>query len=248
MLDASQSLWMPLLLFVVALLYASVGQAGASGYLAVMAMTEMSPSAMKVTALALNLMVSAIGTFQFYRAGLLAFRTFYPFAILGIPFSLVGGAIHLPEEIFYPIIGGILVLSAAQMFRSAWKQRQSSQDEKAPPFLPALLTGAGIGLVSGITGTGGGIFLAPIILTMGWVSARRTGAVTAAYNLLNSAGALVGASSVWTNAPPSLPLWLVFVAAGGAIGAFAGVRFLPERALKMTLGLILLVSGLRMIV
>jgi uncharacterized membrane protein YfcA len=247
MFDPTQSLWMPMLLFVVALLYASVGQAGASGYLAVMAMTEMSPDAMKVAALTLNLMVSAIGTFQFYRAGLLEFRTFYPFAILGIPFSLVGGSIHLSAEVFYPVIGAILVLSAAQMFRSAWKRPQTAQDENTPPFLPALLTGAGIGLVSGITGTGGGIFLAPIILTMGWVSARRTGAVTATYNLLNSAGALVGASSIWASAPATMPLWLVFVSAGGAIGAFAGVRYLPERALRATLGVILLVSGLRML-
>lgn len=247
MAAVDQEIWMPALLSVVAVLYASVGQAGASGYLAVMAMTDMSPDAMKVAALTLNLMVSAIGTFQFYRAGLLDLRTFYPFAVLGIPFSLIGGSIQLPAEIFYPVIGVILVLSAVQMFRSAWKRHRASKDEKAPPFVPALLTGAGIGLISGITGTGGGIFLAPIILTMGWVTARRTGAVTAAYNLLNSAGALLGASTVWTSAPSSLPIWLLFVAIGGAFGAFVGVRYLPDRALRTMLGLILLVSGLRML-
>ena len=149
--------------FVVAALYAAVGQAGASGYLAAMGLYGIAPAIMKPTALALNVLVAAIGTFQFWRMGLFSWRTFYPFAILGFPFSLIGGAMQLPANIYHPLVGTILLLSAFQLLRSAQKLENETRPSNEPPFLPALITGAGIGLVSGVTGTGGGIFLAPII-------------------------------------------------------------------------------------
>jgi uncharacterized membrane protein YfcA len=116
-----------------------------------------------------------------------------------------------------------------------------------PPFIPALLTGAVIGFVSGTTGTGGGIFLAPVILSMNWVSVRRTAAITAAYNLLNSAAALIGAYSILGSVPRALPVWLVAVGAGGAVGAFIGNRHLPESALRYILAAILFASGIKLI-
>ncbi len=116
-----------------------------------------------------------------------------------------------------------------------------------PPFIPALLTGAVIGFVSGATGTGGGVFLAPAILSMNWVSVRRTAAVTAAYNLLNSAAALIGAYSILGSLPHALPLWLVTVGIGGTIGSFIGSRYLPESALRYILAVILLMSGIKLV-
>ena len=116
-----------------------------------------------------------------------------------------------------------------------------------PPFIPALLTGAVIGFVSGTTGTGGGIFLAPVILSMNWVSLRRTAAVTAAYNLLNSAAALIGAYSILGSIPQALPVWLVAVGIGGAIGAFVGSRYLPDSVLRYILAIILFVSGVKLV-
>lgn len=134
------------------------------------------------------------------------------------------------------------------MFRSSRKKNVNPPTIPThPPFAPALLTGALIGLISGMTGTGGGIFLAPIILTMNWVSMRKTAAVTAAYNLLNSAAALVGSYAVIDAIPQALPLWLVAVAIGGAIGAFIGSRYLPEHLLRYLLSIILLASGIKLI-
>lgn len=129
---------------------------------------------MKTTALALNLLVAGIGTIQFWRMGLLSLRTFYPFAVLGFPFSLIGGAVQLPSGIYYPVVGSILLLSAVQMVRSARRADSSrAAPPDKPPFIPALATGAVIGFISGTTGTGGGIFLAPVILSMNWVSLQR---------------------------------------------------------------------------
>lgn len=245
---SSETAWLAFLFLFVAVLYASVGQAGASGYLAAMGLFGLAPAAMKTTALSLNLLVAGIGTLQFWRSGLLSWRTFYPFAVLGFPFSLIGGAVQLPTQFYYPVVGVILLLSAVQMFRSASKPAATYCSPPAqPPFIPALLTGAVIGFVSGTTGTGGGIFLAPIILSMNWVSLRRTAAVTAAYNLLNSAAALIGAYSILGSIPQALPVWLVAVGGGGAIGAFVGSRYLPDSALRYLLAIILLVSGVKLV-
>lgn len=138
--------WLALLFFAIALLYASVGQAGASGYLAAMGFFGLGLAAMKTTALSLNLLVAAIGTFQFWRSGLLSVRTFYPFAVLGFPFSLFGGAVQLPGRYYYPVVGVILLLSAVQMIRSALRPPTRHQLPSAePPLIPALLVGAGIG-------------------------------------------------------------------------------------------------------
>lgn len=243
-----ETVWLTVIFLLVALLYASVGQAGATGYLAAMGLFQLAPSTMKTTALSLNLLVAAIGTYQFWRNGLLSWRTFYPFGVLGIPFSLAGGAVQLPVHAYYPVVGVILLLAAAQMVRSViTNNRETDLPPAVPPFIPALLAGAMIGFVSGTTGTGGGVFLAPAILAMNWVSIRRTAAVTAAYNLLNSGAALIGAYGILGSLPPALPLWLVTVGIGGTIGSFIGSRYLPESALRYILAVILVVSGIKLI-
>ncbi|KQT95475.1 sulfite exporter TauE/SafE family protein [Rhizobium sp. Leaf453] len=242
-----ETIWLAVLFLIVAALYAAVGQAGASGYLAAMGMFGLAPTVMKPTALALNLLVAGIGTFQFWRSGLFSWRTFYPFAVLGFPFSLPGGSVQLPGHIYYPVVGIILILSGIQMIRSALTKRIAVEAAEAPPFLPALLTGAVIGFVSGTTGTGGGIFLAPIILAMNWVSRRRTAAVTAAYNLLNSAAALAGAYASIKSIPSALPLWLVAVGLGGVAGSLVGSRYLSDRSLRFILAAVLLVSGTKLL-
>ena len=176
---------------IVAVLYSAVGQAGGTGYIAAMGLLGFAPNIIKPTALALNILVAAIGCVRFCRVGLLTWRSCYPFAILGAPFSLLGGAINLPAVIYQPVVGALLLLAALQMMRSA--AGAADADERAPrepPFLLSLLTGGLIGLVSGVTGVGGGIFLAPLVLTMGWVATRQAAAVSAAFNLLNSASGL----------------------------------------------------------
>jgi uncharacterized membrane protein YfcA len=237
-----------ILFLITAVLYASVGQAGATGYLAAMGLVGAAPEVMKPTALALNIVVALIGTVQFWRAGQFSWRTFYPFGVLGIPFSLVGGAFNMPRHFYLPVIGVILLLAAVQTARSARRRHQiGGSHPKAPPFMPALFTGAVIGFVSGMTGTGGGIFLAPVILMMNWVEPRRAAAVTAAYNLLNSVAALAGAYATLGALPRALPWWLAVAAVGGAIGATFGSRVLPERALRLVLAGILAVSGLKLL-
>ena len=161
---------------------------------------------MKGTALSLNMLVALIGTVLFLRAGRLSWRSVWPFAALGFPFSLLGGAVHLPAGLYYPIVGAVLILSAIQMARTALRCGAGPvENANPPPLAAALLTGAVIGFVSGTTGTGGGVFLAPVILAMHWGTARQTAATTAVYNLMNSAAALLGAHAAWPHILAAYP-------------------------------------------
>ena len=101
-------------IFVVAILYSSVGHAGASGYIAIMSLLSLSPAVIKPTALALNILVASIATYQFVRAGHFSWRLFWPFAVLAVPFAFVGGYINLPTHAFTAVVGIILLYSSAR--------------------------------------------------------------------------------------------------------------------------------------
>jgi uncharacterized membrane protein YfcA len=231
----------------IAIAYASVGQAGATGYIAVMAIAGLGPEVIKPTALALNIVVAAIGTIRFAAAGLLTWRTCYPFAILGVPFSLLGGALNLPGIVYLPVVGFLLLLAAWQMIRP---MRAASLPESAlvdPPFLPSLATGGIIGFISGITGIGGGIFIAPLIISLAWATTRQAAAISANFNLLNSAAALAGAWATLPGLSPQLPLWMLAAAIGGLVGSWLALNRLPPTMLRMILFALLAVAGLRML-
>ena len=232
----------------VALFYSAVGQAGGTGYVAIMGLAGFEPSTIKTTALSLNILVAAIGCVRFYSAGLLTWRSCYPFGVLGAPFSLLGGAVHLPSEIYQPIVGALLLIAAYQMLRTSKGAAQRDQAASTfPPFLPSLLVGGLIGFGSGITGVGGGIFLAPLILMLGWAQTRQTAAIAAAFNLLNSTAALVGAWATTATVPVELPMWLAGVAVGAFIGSWAGAKYLRSETLRILLAVLLLAAGTRMV-
>jgi uncharacterized protein len=238
----------PVLLAVIAAAYAAVGQAGATGYIAAMGIAGFTPDVIRPTALALNTLVAAIGTIHFARAGHLTWRGTYPFVVLGLPFSVLGGAAHLPAAIYKPVVGTLLIVAAWRMARSALSA--ASFDERAPPhppLLPAITAGAVIGFVAGVTGIGGGIFIAPLILTLHWLNTRHAAALSAIFNLLNSAAALAGLWTTSLKLPPQLPSWLVAVAIGAILGSWLGVKHLPPGVLRYVLSALLLVGGVWML-
>lgn len=230
-----------------ATLYASVGHAGASGYLAAMALLGLAPATMRPTALALNILVASIVTIRFHRAGHVRWRSLVPFVAGSIPLAFVGGALVLPGAIYKPIVGVILLVAAAQLFRTARRAAAESPTATAIPLVPAIVAGAGIGLLSGLTGTGGGIFLTPLILFLGWSEARVAAGISAAFILANSISGLLGNVAAVQALPPALPVWLVAVAAGGLVGAELGARRLGTPALRRALALVLVVAGLKLI-
>ena len=228
-----------------AILYSSVGHAGASGYIAVMALFGFAPAVMKPTALALNIVVAVIATLKFYRAGRFSLELFWPFAVTSIPAAFVGGAIALPAKWYELIVGVALLYAAVWMFRSA---KTVAKVLVHPPPLPLALTwGAVIGLLSGLTGVGGGIFLSPLILMMGWAETRATSAVAAAFILVNSIAGLLGHLSSISQLPAQIPVWIGAVLIGGWIGSEYGSKRLPAPALRQLLSVVLVIAGLKMI-
>src|SRR3712207_64930 len=233
------------LVFLAAALYSSVGHAGASGYLAAMAIVGLAPETMRPTALALNILVATIATVRYARVGLFDWRTLWPFALASVPASFIGGMLNLPTTLYRPLVGVILLLAALELVRSA--RRTVAQGmatvQSDVPVMPALGIGAGIGLLSGLTGTGGGIFLSPVLLFLGWAQTRKTSGVSAAFILLNSIAALAGTTFAVSALPSAISLWLLAATIGALLGTQLGTRLLPIPALRYALSLILVVAG-----
>jgi uncharacterized membrane protein YfcA len=228
-----------------AALYASVGHAGASGYLAVMGLFGFVPAVMKPTALVLNILVALVATAQFRRAGLFSWNLFWPFAAASIPAAFIGGTLTLPVRGYRILVGIVLLYAAAWMFRSA--RGAIAPRGKAPSLWIALPVGAVIGLLSGLTGVGGGIFLSPLILYMAWSDTRTTSGVAAPFILVNSVAGLLGHLTAISEIPGSVPLWGAAVLVGGWAGATYGSRRAPTPVLRQLLSVVLVIAGIKLI-
>jgi uncharacterized membrane protein YfcA len=227
----------------VAFLYSSVGHAGASGYIATMTLFGLATTAIRPTALVLNILVATIGSFQFWRAGHFSWKLFWPFALLSIPAAYVGGYLQPSAGILRILIGAVLLFSAARLFF-----RKKDPDQTNPPSMPvAVGVGAGLGLLSGLTGTGGGIFLTPLILFCEWAKIRQAAAVSAFFILVNSIGGLVGYFTA-VHSIPTLGIYLAIPAIiGGTIGSYLGSRRLPARGIAIFLAVVLSIAGAKLI-
>jgi uncharacterized protein len=248
-MDAQELLILALALALVAALYSSVGHAGASGYLAVMALLGVAPDVMRPTALVLNLLVAGVGTYRYARAGLTSWRALLPLVVTSMPFAFLGGSIKLPLSGYRELLGSVLLVSAAVLLWRAAAHAQPAEEMPIRlPALVALLVGAAIGVLSGLTGTGGGIFLSPLLLLAGWAGPRRTAGLTAPFILLNSAAGLSGLGWSTAHLPPGLPWFTAAVLAGGFIGTQLGARRLPARALLALLSAVLTIAGSKLLI
>ena len=232
------------LFFITATLYASVGNAGATSYLAVMALFGFAPAEMKSTALILNILVASIAAVKFYRAGCFSGNLFLPFALTSIPFAYLGGKILLPEEIYNPVVSLVLLYAAFRLVRLS-KDNQEMVEIRRPPLWSALCAGAGMGLLAGLTGIGGGILLSPLLIFLGWAETRQAAAVAAFFNLTNSIAGLSGHLSVINSLPTAIPYWALAAGVGGWIGAEYGSRRLASLRLQQILAVILVLAALR---
>ena len=227
--------------------YASVGHGGASAYLAAMALAGVAPQEMRPIALALNVIVSAIATYKFQRAGHFRWRIFWPFASVSIPLAFVGGAITLPGEAYRTLVGMVLIYAAWQLWRSA-RAGDEWRPVRAPPIPGAMAIGAAMGLLAGLTGVGGGIFLSPLLLMLGWAGTKQTSAVAAPFILVNSiAGLLAGFTMLAASLPGHIWILAGAVLVGGWLGAEYGSRRFGNPAVRRLLAVVLALAGAKMI-
>lgn len=230
-------------ILVVAILYSSVGHGGASGYLAVMAFFSVSPTVTRPTALVLNLFVASIGAIQFYRAGHFAWNVFWPFAVTSIPFAFLGGMVTLPTNIYKMLLGFVLLFAA---FRLAWSFSKDVEPV-APKIWIALICGAAMGLLSGLVGVGGGIFLTPLLLLMNWSETKTAAGVSALFILVNSASGLAGNYKQVSVLPSEVVFWIGAAIVGGIIGSLLGSRKFDSLMLRRVLAAVLLFAAVKLI-
>lgn len=232
------------LIFLAATIYTSVGHAGASGYLAAMALVGVPPVIMKPTALTLNVLVATLATFRLQRAGLVNWRALAPLLAGSVPLAFIGGGIELPGQVYRILIGLVLLAAAAKLLLQP--RRAERIDATAPeriPLLPALATGMLVGTLSGLTGTGGGIFLTPLLLFFGWAGARQASGLTAPFILLNSMAGLAGNVVSLKSLPAEMPWFMLAAVLGTAVGTQMGIRWFSVVALQRMLAVVVLVAA-----
>ena len=236
---------LPLLLFGSAALYTSVGHAGASAYLASMALVGVAPEVMRPTALVLNIFVASFSAIRFWRAGLVDARLALWLLAGAAPLAFVGGAIKLPGEVYRPLVGVLLIVAAIRLLLPL--EIATNRDPKRPHPALAALTGAIIGLLSGLTGTGGGIFLSPILIFCGWAATRNASGIAITFILCNSVFGLLGNLALVQRLPSALPIYLAAAMAGALVGTALGVKRLPSGMILKALGAVLVIAGLKLI-
>jgi uncharacterized protein len=242
---SGDALWLAVLFLLVATLYSSVGHAGASGYLAAMALLGFAPEQMRPTALALNLLVGGIGLYRFWRGGFVRWRNILPFVLASAPAAYFAAQIKLPKESYSMLLAGVLLVAAVGVFRSAARAEADDLQTRGRevPWIIGLIVGSIIGTLSGLTGTGGAIFLTPLLLFAHWMPTREASGTSVAFVWINSLTALTGLLQSEQTLPTMLPLWLGAVAVGAVIGTQLGLKWLPVRSLRYALGMVLLIAA-----
>jgi uncharacterized membrane protein YfcA len=234
--------------FFIALLYSTVGHAGASGYLAAMALLSFPPGVMKPTALALNIIVALVTTVRFAKAGYFSWRLFWPFALASVPLAYLGGGMHVETTIYKILVGIALVFAALHLVLRSKVAPDDPGRATNPGIGASLAVGGGLGFLSGLTGVGGGIFLSPVLIILHWAGLRRTAAVAAAFILLNSISGLAGYIQKGGVFPDHIAFWSVAVVFGGFIGSSLGATKFNSPILRVLLGVMLVMAGLKLAV
>ena len=232
------------LLFIVAFLYSSVGHGGASGYLALMALFGLAPSLMKSSALILNIFVSFISFFQFYRGGYFKWKLFLPFASISVPMAFLGAFITVDALVYKKILGILLIFPILRLLGLIGKE---SDMQKEVNIGIALLIGASIGLLSGMIGIGGGIILSPVILMFHWANMKQTAAVSALFIFVNSIAGLIGLLSKGVIIDSAVYGWLAIALLGGLLGAYYGRNKFSNIILLRLLAIVLVIASIKLL-
>jgi uncharacterized protein len=226
----------------VAFFYSSVGHGGATGYLAALAVLGVAPASARVAVLIANVLVAGIAWFRFWRAGHFDWRVLLVFAAASVPSAMLGSRVHVSVQTYKLVLGAVLTAAGlVLLFRARW---QGDDVPARRMFWPvALVIGAALGFLAGLTGIGGGVFLSPLLYLFHWVKPKTTGGISAGFIVLNSVAGLVGAG--WEKVTHAGPLlWLTLPAVAGALlGTHFGARRWSTATFSRVLAAVLVFAG-----
>lgn len=242
--DPGRLLALAVLVLAAAVLYSMVGHAGATAYLAAMALFGVAPAAMKPAALVMNVVVATAGTMRFGRAGLVPWQLIGPLCAGSVPAAFAGGAIGLPATVYQPLLGATLLLAAARL----WLPGGSAVRPAAPAIPWLVATGIALGFLAGLTGIGGGVFLSPLLILAGLADPRRTAGAAIVFILVNSIAGLLGHLAAARTIPPGTLLLSTVALTGGLYGSWLGAHRLPALALRRVLAVVLVIGGGKLLV
>ena len=234
-----------ILLLIIAYLYSTVGHGGASGYLAIMVLFGISPACIRPSAFVLNLFVSAIAFYSYYKAGYFRWKILLPFVIASVPLAYIGAGINVSPGLYKKILGVCLVIAVARMFINP---KNIHEAINSPSLIICLLSGAIIGFLSGIIGIGGGIILSPLLLLAGWANIKETAAISAAFIFLNSTAGLFALWNTGISLSPQIILWVAVVLTGGIIGSYSGSFRISFANLRYILAVVLIVACVKLFI
>lgn len=239
-----EHIWLFLLtLPIVAFLYASVGHGGASGYLALMAIFSFAPETMKPTALLLNLFVSGIAFYHYYKAGFFNKKLFLTFAVASIPLAFIGGMIEIDASIYKKILAVLLVFAILKMLNVFGKESEYIKQVK---LWQGIIVGGIIGFFSGLIGIGGGIILTPIILLLHWGKMKEAAAVSALFIWVNSAAGLIGQMTSGVEISSQSFILVAVALAGGFLGSYYGSQKFNNTLLRYVLAFVLIIASVKL--
>ncbi len=247
-MDLSEAAILGVAFFAVATLYTTVGHAGASGYLAMMALIGLAPAAMRPTALLLNILVAAVTVYRFRRARYFSWPGLWPFLLGSVPFAAIGGIQSLSRGAYYAAVGVLLLLAAIYLvWRALGSRAVMEEGVVRVKKLPAVFMGCVIGFISGLTGVGGGIFLSPTLLVLNWAGPKTTAGISAPFIFVNSIVALVAGTLTVQTLPRELPLLAAAALSGALLGTWLGLEHLKQKGLLMTLAIVMSLAGVKLL-
>ncbi|MDG2252983.1 MAG: sulfite exporter TauE/SafE family protein [Methylophilaceae bacterium] len=232
-------------IFLGAVLYSSVGHGGASFYIAIMAFMGTPITSIKPIGLILNIIVSSVSSYRYIRHKLFNIKVFLPVALGSIPAAFIGGYISLPGSVYRLLVGLILIIGGLQFLFNIFRSSGVVKN-KVNPYL-GFFAGLLIGFISGLTGTGGGIFLSPLIVFLGWTSVKGASGTAALFILFNSIAGLLGSITLVRSLPSEIYLYILAVVLGVLIGTQLGIKYLMEEGVKRSLGVVLIIAGIKFI-
>lgn len=232
-----------ILVFVIAIVYSSAGFGGASGYLLAMSFFDIPIYVMSSTALVLNMVVATISFVNYVHTGHFRSRLLFPFLLASVPAAFVGGYIQISQETYMMLLYGVLTYLAVRMILLPTLSETKDWQPRSLPLWLALLSGAIIGLLSGMVGIGGGILLSPLIILAQWGTSKEAATSAAGFIALNSMSGLTARLAKGTFMVEPFSIWLVMIGiAGAVIGGQVGALRFSNAGVRRVLGIILAIA------